>query len=362
MKIPVPTSDPSSATPGEKARMIQAVERGNRSKWWRRNGTKKSGFRYHDAAGRAITDQAHLDRISALVIPPAWKHVRISPSASGRLQALGIDGMGRLQYLYHSKFREKREKAKYKKIEEFGRHLPKLRRAANKHFKIKGFPREKVLALMVRLVNQLYFRAGAGRSVKQYRTYGITTLQNRHLKIERQGTLIFDFVGKSHIKHRKVLVDPEIAGQLAKLKELGPSRKLFHYLDNEGNIRPVTASDLNAYIKALTTRDFSVKDFRTWGGTVMTAAQLARKGPAEDERGLKKNIVAVIKNVAETLGNTPTVCRSSYVHPLVLKAYESGTTIRDFIEAAKEIRSGERGLDLDERLLLRLFENAAKGG
>jgi DNA topoisomerase-1 len=185
----------------QKAR--QSIETGKRGKWWQRRGSKSKGFKYFDKDGREITDEQHLARIKSLVIPPAWKHVRIAPSMSSSLQALGMDTNGRIQYLYHSKFREKQEKKKFLKIEKFGAHLPKLRQITNEHLALEGFPREKVLAVMMRLINSLYIRVGTEKSVKQYKTYGITTLQNRHLEVGRGGKLIFNFVGKHHINIAK---------------------------------------------------------------------------------------------------------------------------------------------------------------
>jgi DNA topoisomerase-1 len=172
-----------------------AIEKGRRSKWWRRMGTMRGGFHYVDADGRRISDPAQIERIRSLVIPPAWKHVRIAPTAGSRIQALGMDTTGRVQYLYHPNFAAKQQRLKFARIEEFGKLLPRLRHVTNEDISLPGFPREKVLAVMVRLINSLYFRVGTEKSAKHYRTYGITTLQNKHLQIGRKGTLIFDFVG-----------------------------------------------------------------------------------------------------------------------------------------------------------------------
>src|SRR5690348_3552783 len=213
------------------AKARQTIERGRRAKWIKRRGSKAKGFFYTDAAGKKITDETTLERIRLLVIPPAWRYVRISPAASSSIQAVGMDTTGRIQYLYHTKFSEKQQRKKFEKIERFGQYLPKLRAVTNEHISLDGFPREKVLAVMMRLINSLYMRVGTEKSARHYRTYGITTLQNKHLEIKRGGQLVFDFVGKSHIKHRKVLVDEELAGVMKDLKQLGGARKLFHYLD-----------------------------------------------------------------------------------------------------------------------------------
>ena len=337
-------------------RTREAIESGRRAKWWRRRGSKSKGFYYEDARGKRITDGPSLERIGSLVIPPAWRYVRISPNAGGRVQAVGMDTTGRIQYIYHPKFAEKQQRKKFAKIEKFGEHLPKLRKRTNEDIGLDGFPREKVLAVMMRLINSLYMRVGTEKSVRHYRTYGITTLANKHLTIERGGKLVFDFVGKSHIKHRKVLVDEELAAIMRDLKSLGGARKLFHYLDDEGKPRSIKPADLNRYIKEATLPEFSAKDFRTWGGTLLSAIRLAELGAPEDERQLKKNIVKAVRDVAEALGNTPTVCRGSYVHPAVLKAYESGVTLDDFRpRKRRRVRRIENDYEPEEKALLKML-------
>lgn len=339
----------------------ETIEKGRRAKWWQRKGGKKSGFKYFDADGAEIKDEKHLERIKSLVIPPAWKYVRISPAAGSRQQAIGMDTSGRIQYLYHQKFREKQERKKFQKIEKFGEHLPKFRKITNEHLELEGFPREKVLALMTRLINSLYIRVGSQKSVKRYRTYGITTLNHRHLEIKRGGKLIFNFVGKHHIKQRKILVDKEIAAIMADLKTLGGARKLFKYVDESGKPHTVKSKDINDYLKAVTAPEFSAKDFRTWGGTLLAALELAEIGKADDEKLLKKNICKAIKNVAEQLGNTPTVCRASYVHPTVIKSYESGMTIEEFKpKKQRKVNRIKAEYEPEEIALIKLFEKNGK--
>jgi DNA topoisomerase I len=337
-----------------KARSI--IEKGRRAHWWRRLGSMRRGFYYADADGSRITNAEQLERIRALVIPPAWKHVRISPSAGGRLQAVGMDTTGRVQYLYHSRFAAQRQRLKFSRIETFGKYLPQLRRVTNEHIELDGFPREKVLAVMMRLINSLYFRVGTETSAKHYRTYGITTLQNKHLQIGRKGELIFEFVGKSHVQHRKVLVDEELASVMTELKQLGGVRKLFHYLNGDGKPRPVKPQDLNAYLKSITSPQFSAKDLRTWGATLLAAVKLAELGKADDEARRKKNIVTAVKAVAEYLGNTPTVCRGSYIHPTVIKCYEAGITLDEYRpKRQRRIKRVESEYEPEEIALLKLF-------
>lgn len=336
----------------------QKIESGARAKWWRRVGTKGRGFKYETANGTSVTDEKHLTRIKSLVIPPAWKHVRINPAATSKVQAVGMDTTGRIQYLYHSKFAEQQQKKKFEKIEKFGEYLPKLRKITNEHIALEGFPREKVLAVMMRLINSLYIRVGTEKSVQHYKTYGITTLQNRHLEIGRRGELVFSFVGKHHIKHRKVLVDEELASVMKDLKAIGGARKLFHYLDETGKPRAIKPGDINNYLKTVTSPEFSAKDFRTWGGTLLAAIELAEIGCCTDEKLLKKNILKAVKKVAEKLGNTPTVCRGSYIHPTVIKSYENGVTIEDFTPR-RNLRIKRIGSEYEpeEKALMKLFQN-----
>jgi DNA topoisomerase-1 len=345
-----------------KEQIIQRIERGRRSKWWRRLGAPGRGFRYVDAAGGQISDDTSIERIKSLVIPPAWRLVRISPAASSRVQAVGVDTTGRVQYLYHPKFAAKQQRKKFEKIERFGTFLPQLRKATNEHLALDGFPREKVLALMIRLINQLYIRMGGEKSASTYKTYGITTLQNRHLQIGRDGKLIFEFVGKSHVKHRKILVDEELASIMKQLKDLGTSRKLFHYRDANGKPRPVRPSDVNQYIKEITCDEFSAKDFRTWGATLLAAIELADIGCCDDERTRKSNIVKAIKRVAKQLGNTVAVCRTSYIHPTVLSAYEKGMILEHFRpRKSRRTKRNEEDYEPEEYSLLKLFEAFRNG-
>jgi DNA topoisomerase I len=334
------------------------IEKGKRAKWIQRKGGKSKGFHYVDKKGKEISDEKTLERIKSLVIPPAWKYVRISPAESSSLQAIGMDTNGRIQYLYHSKFSEKQQQKKFAKIEKFGEFLPNLRKVTNEHLLLEGFPREKVLAVMTRLINSLYIRIGTEKSVKNYKTYGITTLQNRHLEINKKGELVFNFVGKHHIKHRKVLVDEELADVMKDLKSLGGKRKLFNYLDENGKPRPIKPTDVNDYLKAATSPEFSAKDFRTWGGTLLAALELAEIGCCEDEKTLNKNILKAVKKVAEQLGNTPTVCRSSYIHPKIIKFYESGITLDEFVPRKKrKIKRIQNEQEAEEKALLKLFQS-----
>ena len=335
---------------------IEPIDRAGRARWWRREGTSPRSFRYFDSEGKQIKNKGALQRIRSMVIPPAWDPVRINPRERGRLQAVGVDQLGRLQYIYHPSFAERQQRKKFAKIESFGAYLPKLREKTNRDIRMKGFPREKVLAMMIRLVNSLYIRVGGEASAQTFRTYGITTLRNDHFSIRNGCELVFDFVGKSHIQHRKVFVDKKMAALMGQLRRLGTNKKLFHYLDEDGNTRTIKPFELNNYLKETTAPEFTLKDFRTWGASLLAATKLAELGPAETETQKKKNIVRAVKEVAEELGNTPAVCRSSYIHPAILKAYEKGITLAEFQPRnGHSIRKVAR-LEPDEKALIRFFK------
>ena len=340
---------------------VEMVERGERARWWRRLGSRRAGFRYETATGSKITDQTELERITSLVIPPAWKNVRISPRARSRLQALGVDTVGRVQYIYHPQYIARQQRKKYEKIERFGEHLPALRRKTNEDIGGSELSRERVLAVITRLINDLYFRVGSEESVKRYRTYGVTTLRNRHLEIKRGGRLIFTFVGKHHIHHRRIVVDEELAMLMNDIKKIGGSR-LFNYLDAEGKAHPVSPRDVNEYIKAATSAEFSAKDFRTWGGTLQAAVELAEIGKADGERQARKNLVKAIERVAEHLGNTPTVCRACYIHPKVLENYLAGITLEEFRRRVeRSIKRIQPEYEVEEVALLKMLRAQGNG-
>jgi DNA topoisomerase-1 len=347
-------------TKGAERSAIETIERGARARWWRRRGSKRRGFWYEDAQGRRITKEEDRERITSLVIPPAWMHVRISPKAGSRLQAIGQDTMGRIQYLYHPQFAARQQRKKFEKIERFGEHLPRLRLKTNEDIARPDLSRERVLAVVVRLINDLYFRVGSEESVKRYRTYGVTTLRNRHLEIKRGGRLIFSFVGKHHIRHRRIVVDEELATLMHDIKRIGGA-KLFNYLDDEGKAHSVKPKDVNDYIKAATTTEFSAKDFRTWGGTLLAAIELAEIGKSEDEKQAKRNLTQAVKRVAEHLGNTPTVCRNCYIHPTVLDSYLAGQTLEEFRRRVeRSIKRIQPEYEVEELALLKLLKVNAK--
>lgn len=341
------------------AKRHAALEMGGRPRWWRRRATKDKDFLYFDANGKRIKDKIHLERIQSLVIPPAWTEVRISPSPKSRLQVVGLDASGRPQYRYHAKFVAGQQRKKYDKLIHFGEQLPCLRRLTNEHLQGEGTTRERTLAAMLRVVSELCFRVGSENSVERYRTFGITTLQNRHLTIDKGGKLRFDFIGKHHIHQKHLLVDAALAGVMTEIKSLR-GKRLFQYCDAQNVIRPLSGHDVNGYIKQCMGSDFSAKDFRTWNGTLTAALSLAEMGRAENERETKRNIVRAVKRVADKLGNTPAVCRSAYIHPLVLQNYEHGVTLSDFRpKRARKLSKIAAELEPEERALLEMLKQGA---
>lgn len=321
---------------------------------WRREGSK-GRFRYVDADGRKITDEDKLERIRALAIPPAWKEVWIAPSARTKLQATGIDAAGRKQYLYHPAYRAKQEQAKYDRLISFAEKLPSLRETMSEHMDLPGLPEEKVAALAVRLINLGWFRAGSDRYAKTSRTFGITTLRKSHVSV-RGSRISFRFRGKHSIMIHSAIVDPELAAAMKELIAL-PGARLFQF-ELDGGRCNLDQRRLNGYIRTHLGEEFTAKDFRTWGGTLTAAVELAQRPPAESEAQAKRQIAKVMTKVGEKLGNTAAVARSSYVSPAVIDQYLDGRTIEDFRPRhLRVIRARETGLDHEEQATLSLLRS-----
>jgi DNA topoisomerase I len=323
---------------------------------WRRRGSKSRGFRYYDAKGREITDAEKLDRIEKLSIPPAWREVWISPSARAKLQAVGLDRAGRRQYLYHPAYRAQQEQAKYDKLVRFGEKLPEIRTAMAEHMDRPLLDRERACAIALRIINLGWFRPGSERYAKASRTYGITTLRKGHVKV-RGHRISFNFRAKHKVWVRTALVDSELADSLKELLALKGGTRLFRY-ENEGELQNVTERHLNEYIQTYMGDEFTAKDFRTWGGTLLAAIGLAEHGVPETETQGKRVVTAVCRTVAEKLGNTPAVCRASYISPAVVEQYMDGRTIDDFRPRHLRVVSArDTGLDLEEQALLSLLRS-----
>jgi DNA topoisomerase I len=324
---------------------------------WRRRGSKGRGFRYYDAKGREITDPAALDRIDALRIPPAWRDVWISPRASAKLQATGVDKAGRRQYLYSAEFRAAQEQAKYDRLIRFGERLSAMRSAMAEHMDHDRLSRERVCAIALRLINLGWFRPGAERYTKTSRSYGITTLRKGHAHV-RGHRIALSFRGKSKVWVRTQLVDEELAEAIEELLELPGRGRLFRFRNGDDKLVNLTERHLNEYVKAHMGEEFTAKDFRTWGGTLLAAVGLAERGALESETRSKKAVAAVVRSVAEKLGNTPAVCRASYISPAVVDQYLDGRTLDDFRPRHLRVVSArETGLDREEQGLLSLLRS-----
>ena len=316
----------------------------------------RTRFRYLDARGNPITDEAKLERIQALAIPPAWRDVWIAPRPGTKLQATGFDAAGRRQYLYSAEFRAGQEQAKYDKLIRFAEKLPDLRVAMAEHMELEPYARERVSALAVLLINEGWFRVGSEQYARESKTYGITTLTKAHVDV-KGSKIVFHFRGKHRIWVRTQLVDAELAAAMSELKQLRGGRRLFRY-EGESGYTNLTGRRLNDYISEHMGEEFTAKDFRTWGGTLTAAIALAGRRPAETEAEQKRAVAAVMRTVADRLGNTPAVCRASYVSPAVIEQYLDGTTIDDFRPRRLRVVSArDIGLDQEEQALLSLLRS-----
>lgn len=295
------------------------------------------GFCYIDPQGRRISDPRKIRRFRSLAIPPAWTDVWICPSPNGHIQVTARDTKGRKQYRYHPKYREIRDGTKFDRMLEFSEALPQLRETVEQDLLLRGLPRRKVLATCVRLLETTLIRVGKPQYTRSNKSFGLTTLQDRHVDV-RGSTIHFEFRGKSGIQRSVTLSDRRIARIVQSCRMLH-GEKLFQYCTGSGDRHRVHAEDINGYMRAVTGRDITAKDFRTWAGTMFAAAALRDIGPAEKITRAKKNIVQAIDHVAARLGNTRAVCRKYYVHPAILDAYLRGRVLPP---APKRIRPKNR--------------------
>lgn len=313
------------------------------------------GFSYIGRDGKTLKDPTTLRRIKALAIPPAWTEVWISPDANGHLQATGRDAKGRKQYRYHAKFRDIREEAKFERIMEFARLLPAIRAKVSEHMSLPGLPREKVLATTIHLLETTLIRVGNEGYAKENKSYGLTTLRDPHVKIN--GTeLRFQFKGKSGKTWQLSVNDRRIAKIVKACQDL-PGQELLQYVDEDGQTRDVTSSDVNNYLKEISGEDITAKDFRTWAGTVLAAMALREFEEFDSEARAKKNVRAAIERVAARLGNTPTICRKCYVHPEILDCYVAGSLLLEVKEEVEaELRDELAGLRPEEVAVITLLQ------
>lgn len=346
---PVANADPPAAARAAGLRYV------NDSKPGIRRERAGEAFRYVDPKGETITDEDVLRRIKSLAIPPAWTDVWICSLANGHLQATGRDARGRKQYRYHPKWREVRDEVKYERMIKFGEALPAIRREVNRALALPGLPREKVLATIVYLLETTMIRVGNEEYARTNKSFGLTTLQRRHVRIDGSD-VEFRFRGKSGVYHKVKVHDRRLARIIQRTRDL-PGQELFEYVDDDGETRTVDSSDVNEYLRQISGEDYTAKDFRTWSGTVLAAMALQEFEKFDSQAQAKKNVVRAIEQVAEKLGNTPSVCRKCYVHPAILDSYLEGATLQVLRErAGEELTEELHKLNPEEAAVLALLE------
>lgn len=322
---------------------------------------KKSGkgFTYFNGDEK-ITDRDEIARINALVIPPAWQNVEIASSKTAKIQARGRDGAGRIQAIYSPAFRLKQDKAKFERILLFAEKLPKLRQQIEKDLRRKRLDEPKVVACIVKLIDEQFFRVGNEQYAKSHQTYGITTLRSKHADIKKT-SVTFDFVGKSGKQHVKKVKDPHVAHIIQQLDDM-PGYEIFRYIDTDNVIHDIHSDNVNQYIKATMGSDFSAKDFRTWGGTLLAMSALLEeavvnaKGKSSQSKTAQAKVVrGVVKRVAKRLGNTPAVAKSSYIDPRVFVAYEDGVTLPKLRQSMDAMKP-KKYMTVEEQCVLQVLQ------
>lgn len=312
------------------------------------------GWTFLRPDGGVIKDYWEKKRIEKIGVPPAYTQVWICPRENGHIQATGRDARGRKQYRYHPKWTEARDETKYEKMVAFGRLLPALRRRVADDMRRKGLPREKVLATIVALLDKTLIRIGNEDYARENKSFGLTTLRNRHLDVEGS-TLRFEFKGKSGKSWSLSLRDRRVARIVRSIQDL-PGQQLFQYLDADGARQPVDSADVNDYLREATGEDVTAKDFRTWAGTVLAAMALSEFEAVDSAARAKKNVKAAIESVAKKLGNTPTICRKCYVHPRVVSSYLDGQLLEEIkADAEAELSEDGHALKREEAALLGLL-------
>jgi DNA topoisomerase-1 len=320
----------------------------------------RAGFRYLAPDGSVVNVASELARIRALAIPPAWTDVWICASATGHIQAMGRDARGRKQYRYHARWREVRDETKYGLLVAFGKALPAIRRRVRADLARAGLPREKVIAVVVQLLDLTMMRIGNEEYARANRSFGLTTLRDRHVRFPA-GALEFHFRGKSGKEHRVRIADPRLARIVKACQDI-PGNELFQYLDAEGGRQSIDSSDVNAYLRELGGPETSAKVFRTWAGTVQALGALRTRPPVVAETtqaDTARTLVEIVKEVAARLGNTPAVSRKAYIHPAVIECYQRGE-LHARLEALSRGKTRTARLDADERLTLAFLAQAGK--
>jgi DNA topoisomerase I len=323
----------------------------DRTKGIRRARTK-DGFDYFAPNGTKITDPDEIARIRKLAIPPAYEDVWICPYPNGHLQATGRDVRGRKQYRYHPKWREVRDESKYGKMLLFGKVLPIIRERVEKDLARPGLPREKVLAAIVRLLESTLIRVGNEEYAKTNKSFGLTTLRNRHVKVESGARIRFDFRGKSGTEHRIDLRNKKLAAVVRRCQDL-PGQDLFQYLDEDGQPRGVGSDDVNDYLQEITGQPITAKDFRTWAATNLAALALQQLEAFDSQAKAKKNVLQAVESVSKMLGNTPAICRKCYIHPAIFDGYLDGRLLEALKQRADEkLADPGHGLKAEEAAVI----------
>jgi DNA topoisomerase I len=316
-----------------------------------------TGWAYYLPNGRKVVDSELRKRLSALAIPPAWTDVWICPDPDGHIQATARDARGRKQYRYHAQYRESRDRSKFRRMLEFSEVLPHLRERIERDLRGDDLSRKQLLATLVRLLDKTLIRVGNDEYMRENRSYGLTTLRRRHVRVDG-AILRFSFRGKSGVEHSIAITDPRLARIVQRCQDL-PGQELFQYRDAAGKRQAVSSDDVNEYLRQLTGREITAKDFRTWGGTMLAAVELRRVGAAASRREADRNIIAAVDAVAERLGNTRAVCRKYYVHPALLHAYLMGRVVPTPppVRRSRNRRPGG-ALRRDEVLVLQFLQEA----
>lgn len=309
------------------------------------------GWTYRDPSGQTVRDAETLERIKSLVIPPAWSEVWINPHPRGHVQATGLDARGRKQYRYHPKWRATRDETKFSGLIDFAHVLPAVRERVDADLAMRGLPRDKTVATVVRLLDESLIRIGNIAYARENQSFGLTTLQNDQAEVNGS-SVHFAFRGKSGVFHEVDVRDRRVARIVRRMQDL-PGQHLFQYLDEEGEPHSIDSEDVNAYLGDVSGAAITAKDFRTWAGTVLAARSLRHEGPFDSEAACKAAIVAAVDAVAERLGNTRAVCRASYIHPAILEGCAAGTLCQ-FATS----RTTLAGLDEDEQWTLSYLESA----
>ena len=312
------------------------------------------GWAYYAPGGARIDDAQLRKRLNSLAIPPAWTDVWICPNADGHIQATARDARGRKQYRYHPQYREARDRSKFRRMLEFSEVLPRLREKIERDLGAGDLSRKQLLATVVMLLDKTLIRVGNDEYVRENRSYGLTTLRRRHLKIEG-AMLRFSFRGKSGVEHTIAVADPRLARIIQRCRDL-PGQELFQYLDSAKKRHLITSDDVNDYLREASGRDITAKDFRTWGGTMLAAVEFRRQGAAASRREADRNVIAAIDAVAERLGNTRAVCRKYYMHPSLIDAYLMGETIPQPPPMRRTRRGRGAALRRDEVLVLQFLQ------